>query len=362
MKSKYIYSAAFVMLLAAIATFSSCSGSEKKEGKTETQDNTPVVSVETVEQRSVDQIGEYTATVEPELINNISAAAPNRIKEIYVDEGMRVAKGQRLVVMDDVNTVNYQTQVDNAKANLNNVQLNYDRAVELFKIGGGTKQQVDQMETQLINARNSLAAAERTLRNAQENTVLTAPISGVVTARNYDPGDMTGSLPVLTIARVQPVKIVINVTESELANVKKGMPANVTFDTYGDEVFNGTVSMVAPTVDPSSRTFGVEITSANSDNRILPGMFGRATLNLGTQDRVVVPDKSVVKQQGSGDHYIYVYNPSDGTVSYNKVELGRRLGAEYEIVSGVEPGSQVVVSGQSRLANGRKVTLKNEKK
>ncbi|MDE6442902.1 MAG: efflux RND transporter periplasmic adaptor subunit [Muribaculaceae bacterium] len=362
MKSKYIYPVSLIMLLTAASVFPSCSGTDKDKEKTEKTESNPVVSVETVEQRSVDQIGEYTATVEPELINNISAAAPNRIKEIYVDEGMRVAKGQKLVLMDDVNAVTYQTQVDNAKANLNNVQINYDRAVELFKIGGGTKQQVDQMETQLINARNSLAAAERTLRNARENTVLTAPISGVVTARNYDPGDMTGSLPVLTIARVQPVKIVINVTESELANVKKGMPANIKFDTYGDEVFQGTVSMVAPTVDPSSRTFGVEITSANTDNRILPGMFGRATLNLGTRERVVVPDKSVIKQQGSGDHYVYVYNPSDGTVSYNKVELGQRLGSEYELISGVEPGSQVVVSGQTRLANGRKVTLKNEKK
>ncbi|MDE5975809.1 MAG: efflux RND transporter periplasmic adaptor subunit [Muribaculaceae bacterium] len=362
MNSKYLHQALSSVTLAALIIFNSCSGSSKKEETAEPKENAPVVSLETVEERSVEQIGEYTATVEPDLINNISAATPNRIKEIYVDEGMRVAKGQRLVVMDDVNAVNYQTQVDNAKANLDNVQINYDRAVELFKIGGGTKQQVDQMETQLINARNNLAAAERTLRNARENTVLTAPMSGVVTARNYDPGDMTGALPILTIARVQPVKIVINVTESELAKIRKGMPADISFDTYGDEVFKGTVSMVAPTVDPASRTFGVEITSTNSDNRILPGMFGRATLNLGSTVRVVVPDKAVVKQQGSGDHYVYVYNPSDGTVSYNKVELGRRMGAEYEIISGVEPGSQVVVSGQSRLANGRKVTVKNEKK
>ncbi|MDE6577740.1 MAG: efflux RND transporter periplasmic adaptor subunit [Muribaculaceae bacterium] len=360
MRIKHLSSAACLSLLASLSVFTACSGDDKKATE-EKQETAPVVEVKTVTEQDVDQIGEYTATVEPELINNISSAAPNRIKEIYVDEGMNVAKGQRLVVMDDVNAVTYQTQVDNARANLNNVQLNYDRAVELYKIGGGTKQQVDQMETQLISARNSLAAAERTLRNARENTVLTAPISGVVTARNYDPGDMTGALPLLTIARVQPVKIVINVTESELSNVRKGMPANITFDTYGDEVFNGTVSMVAPTVDPASHTFGVEITSTNSDNKILPGMFGRVTLNHGTKTRVVVPDKAVIKQQGSGDHYVYVYNPSDGTVSYNKVELGRRLGAEYELVSGVESGAQVVISGASRLANGKKVTLKNAK-
>ena len=316
----------------------------------------PLVKVETVDFRPVVQEGHYTATVEPELINNISAASPNRIKQILVDEGIRVSKGQKLVVMDDVNTTSYELQVANAKANLENVQLNYDRAVELLKIGGGTQQNVDQMQLQLTNAKNALASAERSLRNVQENTVLVSPIDGIVTARNYDPGDMTGALPIVTVAQVQPVKIVINVSESELSKVKKGMPADVTFDTYGDELFNGTITMVAPTVDADSRTFGVEITMKNPEGRILPGMFGRVQLNLGEAEHVVVADRAVVKQPGSGNHYVYVLN-SDGTVSYNKVELGQRLGNTYELLSGVEPGSKVVVSGQSKLANGMAVDV-----
>ncbi len=88
------------------------------------------MKVETVQERLVDQLGNYTATVEAQAVNNISAAMSNRIKAIYVDEGMRVSKGQRLVVLDDVNTTNYRIQVDNAKANLNNVQVEYNRALE----------------------------------------------------------------------------------------------------------------------------------------------------------------------------------------------------------------------------------------
>ena len=338
----------------ALTMLGACSGNEKKD--TASQEATPVVKTMLVNEREVNQVGNYTATVEPELINNISSSSMNRIKQIFVDEGMRVSKGQKLVVMDDVNTTSYRLQLDNAKANLRNVEVDYKRAQELLKIGGGTKQQVDQMEVQLINARNAVASAERALRNVSENTVLTSPISGVVTARNYDPGDMTGSLPILTVARTQPVKIVINISESELAKVRRGMPAIVTFDTYDDEIFNGTVTLISPTVDNASRTFGAEVTLPNGDGRILPGMFGRVELRLGTARRVVVPDKAVVKQQGSGNHYVYVYNP-DGTVSYNKVELGQRLGDSYELISGVEPGSTVVVSGQSRLANGVKVKV-----
>ena len=350
--NKYVSIPLCIVALALV----SCSG--KKDAKTEQkqEENIPTVKVESVEARDVDQLGTYTATVEAQIVNNISANMSNRIKQIYVDEGQNVAAGQKVALLDDVNTFNYETQVNNAKANLENVQLNYNRAVELLKIGGGTQQNVDAMQIQLTNAKNSLAQAERTLKNARENTVLTSPISGVVTARNYDPGDMTGALPIVTVAKIQPVKIIINVTESELPHVRKGMPATIKFDTYGDEEFKGTVSTIMPTIDAQTRTFGVEITMPNANNKILPGMFGRVTLNLGTKNRVVVPDKAVVKQQGSGNQYVYVLN-SDGTVSYQKVELGQRLGSEYELVSGVESGSQVVVSGQAKLANGIKVNV-----
>lgn len=338
--------------MASAMLMASCSSEEKKvEEKVEK----PLVKVETVVSQSVDQIGNYTATTEADVVNNITTAMPNRIKAIYVDEGQKVSRGQRLVALDDVNTDSYELQVANAEANLKNVEINYNRAVELYKIGGGTKQSVEQMELSLINAQNALASAKRALQNVKENTVLTSPISGVVTARNYDAGDMTGQLPILTIAQVQPVKIVINVSESELAKVNNGMPAVVKFDTYGDEEFAGKVTMVAPTVDVATRTFGVEVTVANKDNRILPGMFARVELNLGTMEHVVVPDKAVVKQPGSGNYYVYVYK--DGKVSYNQVQLGQRLGDKYELISGVESGSQVVVSGQSRLANGDAVEL-----
>lgn len=237
MSLKLQFKACLIAAAVAGLAMASCSKEEKAQGAMEEKDEVPLVNIEKVNETDVMQKGVYTTSVDADLVNNISSSTPNRIKEIYVDEGMEVQKGQRLVVLDDVNIVSYETQVnnaqaavDNAKANLSNVQVNYDRAVELFKIGGGTKQNVDAMETQLISAKNnltsaqnSLAAARRTLQNASENTVLTAPISGVVTKRNYDPGDMTGALPILTIAKIHPVKVISNISESEYSKVKKGM-------------------------------------------------------------------------------------------------------------------------------------------
>ncbi|MDE6272600.1 MAG: efflux RND transporter periplasmic adaptor subunit [Muribaculaceae bacterium] len=342
------------LLLLLPLSLACCSG-DKDKNKDEEDEKLPTVKIATVGEENVADIQILTATVEADKVNNISSNAPNRIKQILVDEGMMVSAGQRLVVLDDVNTTSYQLQVDNARANLRNVEVNYNRALELFKIGGGTKQQVDAMELQVVNAKNALASAERALKNVQENTVLTAPVSGVVTARNYDPGDMTGALPILTIGTVNPVKVVINVNESEFSRVKKGMHAGVTLESYGEEVFPGTVTMVAPTVDQASRTFGVEVTVPNPGGRILPGMFGRVELNLGTAQRPVVPDKAVEKQRGSGNNFVYIYK--DGKVTYSMVELGRRLDDRYEVLSGVNPGEQVVVSEKSKLKNGASVEL-----
>ena len=126
-------------------------------------------------------------------------------------------------------------------------------------------------------------------------------------------------------------------------------------DVYGDEEFAGKVSLVYPTIDATTRTFPVEIKLENKDQRVRPGMFARATLNFGTQENVVVRELAIVKQAGAGDRYVFVYK--DGKVSYNKVELGRRMGTEYELKSGVPNNSQVVVAGQARLINGTEVDV-----
>ena len=342
----------YLFLFTASLSIISCN-SDKTDNDIE--EKKPVIKIERVDNKDVVQLGTYTATVDPELINNISSSTPNRIKEILVDEGYKVSKGQTIAILDDVNITSYEIQVANAKANLATIEQDYNRALKLLEIGGGTQQAVDQMKLQLTNAENSVAAAERNLKNIKENTILVSPISGVVTARNYDPGDMTGAMPIVTVAQVNPVKIVINVPESELSKVKKGMPASVTFDTYGDEIFEGTITMVSPTIDVNSRTFGVEIGLPNKDERILPGMFGRVQLELGTANHVVVPDRAVIKQPGSANQYVYVYH--NGTVSYNRVEIGQRLGNSYELLSGVEPGDTVVITGQTKLADGIPVEI-----
>lgn len=331
---------AIFIAIACGAIASSCSKSETQTA--DTGEQLPKVQIQNVHRQSVDQIAEYTATVESFKTNNISSSSPNRIKQILVDVGSKVGKGQKVVVLDDVN-------IEQLRVRLENAEREYNRAVKLLEIGGGTQQAVDQLKTELD-------ASRRQYRNLVENTVLLSPISGVVTARNYDPGDMTGTLPILTIEQVNPVKVMVNVSEADFPKVHNGMKAAIKLDVYPDQEFTGIVHLIHPSIDSSTRTFTIEITIDNNENKVLPGMFARVTLNFGTNENVVVPDHAVVKQSGSGNKYVYVLN-ADSTVSYNRVELGRRIDNTYELISGVEDGSNVVISGQTRLADGAKVTV-----
>lgn len=330
-----------LVALLAVVLLGSCTGGKDKSAA-EKVDEKPRVKLADVMARPVEQIQEYTATVEAEVKNNIAPSSPVRIDKIFVEVGDRVVKGQKLVQMDAANLKQKKLQLDNQR-------IEFQRMDELYKVGGASKSEWDASKMQLD-------VQETSYKNLLENTSLLSPVTGVVTARNYDNGDMySGGEPVLTVEQITPVKLLINVSETYFTKVKKGAPVNVKLDVFGDEEFTGKISLVYPTIDPATRTFQVEIQLPNRDQKVRPGMFARATLNFGTQDNVVVPDLAIVKQAGSGDRYVYVYK--DGKVSYNKVELGRRMGAEYELRSGVPDNSQVVVAGQARLINGTEVEV-----
>lgn len=330
------------MFIAALALVS-CGGGDKKAENQNVEANEKVkVKLAEVKTQPVDQIESFTATVEADIKNNIAPSNPVRIDHIFVEVGDRVSKGQKLVKMDAANLTQSKTQLDNLK-------LEFGRVDELYKVGGVSKSEWDAKKTQLD-------VAETAYKNLEENTYLVSPINGIITARNYDNGDMYGGgTPVLTVEQITPVKLLVNVSEGYFAYMKKGMPASVKLDVYGDEEFEGTVNLIYPTIDASTRTFPVEVLLNNRDQRVRPGMFARVTLSFGVLDRVVVPDRAIVKQVGSGERFVYVYK--DGKVSYNKVELGRRMDAEYELKSGVENGAQVVIAGQSRLADGIEVEV-----
>ena len=332
-------------LLAACALIAvSCSSKQNKQQE-QTAESLPKVTLETVEKRNVTQQTSFTGSVEAYVTNNIAPQQPRRIQKILVDVGDHVQKGQLLVQLDASSLVQ-------AKAQLENYKTEYERAKELYEFGGASKSEYDARKL-------AYEVAKSTYDNLEENTTLVSPITGVISARNYDNGDMYTAAPVLVVEQIRPVKIMISLSESLFSKVHKGMPVYVTLDAYGDEEFAGSITRIYPTIDNSTRTFSVEVSLPNNDERVRPGMFARVTLPYGSAERVVVPDRAVNKLMGSGDRYVWIYEPETETVRYSKIEIGRRMNNEFEVLSGLEDGDRVVVMGQLALTNGAKVELNN---
>ena len=332
-----------IIALAAVALLASCSGSEKTEtvAVAAVQVEKPKVKIAKVSTEAVAQLEEYATIVEAEVKNNIIPNSPLRIQKILVEVGDFVKKGQQVVQLD-------ASSLDQLKLQYNNQMTNFKRIEELYKIGGTSKSDYENMKMQLD-------VTKKNLDNRLENTVLLSPIDGVVSARNYDDGDMYGGQAILVVEQISPVKMKVNISETRFAQTNKNLDVTLKFEAYGDEEFKGNIDIIYPTISAATHTFPVEIKIDNKNQKVRPGMYGKAVVNFGTKEHVVVPDQAVIKQAGSGDYYVYTYE--NGKVYNNKVELGRRLGNRYEVISGIAPGSQVVVAGKESLANEKEVEV-----
>ncbi|MDR3127318.1 MAG: efflux RND transporter periplasmic adaptor subunit [Tannerellaceae bacterium] len=320
-----------------------CACGEKKSGAAEeTVDTRVQIRVEEVHIQEVEQLAEFTANVTANVTNKIAPQAPVRIEKLLVEVGDAVSAGQLLAETD-------ATALMQAKVQLDNLEQEFRRIDELYKVGGVSRSVWDAQHTSLEMGRTAY-------RNLLANNLLLSPIQGIVTARNYDEGDMySGALPVYVVEQISPVKMMVNVSESFFTQVRKGMSASIRLDIFPEEVFEGKVGLIYPTIDEATRTFPVEIKLANSGGRVRPGMFARVTLSFGTQPRVVVPDRAIVKQPGSGERFVYILR--NGKVVYTLVTLGKRTASSYEVLSGVSDGDRVAVTALNRLNDGMAVEV-----
>ena len=338
---KTIFRTAIIASAAVLAV--ACGTKSTKNAAAPVAEVVPTVSVVEVSARMVPQTAVYTSTVQPFVKNNIAPQMAGRITKINAEIGDFVKKGQVLAEID-------KASLQQAQLQLLNQEVELERLRTLYEAGAVSKSDFDSIEL-------AYNVTKTQVENLLENTVLCSPIDGVVTARNYDVGDMYAmSSPIYTVEQIKPVKLLVAVSESDYTKVKNGDSVEVKADALPELTFYGKIEKIYPTVDAATRTFNVEVLVPNNYSSLRPGMFTRVTVDFGSNNNVVIPDVAVVKQQGSGERFVYVLN-ADGTVTYKKVELGRRMGAEYEVLSGLEDGDKIVTGGQIRLKDGVKVTV-----
>ena len=306
---------------------------------------TPSVEVVTASARDVAQESTYSASVEAYATNNIMPQAGARIRKINVEVGDYVGKGQVLAEMD-------RFQLEQLELQIQTDEVEYARLKGLYEEGGVSQSDFETAEL-------GYKVRKTNYQNLLENTILRSPINGFVTARNFDVGDMFSmSAPLFTVQQVVPVKLLVGISENEYTKVKKGDVVSITVDALPGRTFTGKVNRLYPTINAATHTFNAEVIVQNADRALRPGMFARVTVNFGTNHRIVLPDRCIVKQEGTGQKFVYLLKPDD-TVSYVPVTLGRHMGAEYEVVDGVREGDTVVSKGQSILKDGVKVVVLN---
>jgi multidrug efflux pump subunit AcrA (membrane-fusion protein) len=321
-----------------------------------------------------------------------------RVARVFVEDGQAVSKGQVLAELDSTDYNNAyvaaQGQADAAQAvnrkaqegprsqELEQARIDYEQwqdqytrmkflydhkslpANDFKKIEAGyqaARQRYD-MAKQGTRAQDKEAASGQYRAAAAQmheagkrlgDTKLRAPIAGFVGMRRIDVGDTVGAgIPVISVLDLNPVKVRVAVPEAEIGKVHEGSRAVVTIPSLDSRQFEGTVEAVGVAADPASRTYVVKIAVPNPERLLRAGMVSETRI-LGTAmiDAITVPGSAIVHDP-QGVAQVYVYSPERQRVYARRVEVGKLISDEVEILSGLTGNEQVVVAGQQNVREG----------
>ena len=331
----------------AFLGLAACGGNKQddKKSATTTKKEAEKVQVLTLQSERIAKTLELSTTLEGYETMNISPSITGHIEHIYVQVGSRVQKGSMLVRMD-------QTQLNTTRINLASTKTELDRVTALKASGSVSEQVYDQTKA----AYDQLVESER-FQN--ENTFVRAQFAGVISAKNFEDGEMYTGAPILTLTQISRLKAIINIPETYFPLVKTGMKVDIESDIYPGKTFPATIEIVYPTIDPASHPFQAKLNIPNNGEKIRPGMYVRTHLAIGEVDAIVVPYQSVLKLTGSNDRYVFVNN--EGTARRVAVTLGQRYDDRIEVIpvenGAIKAGDQLVITGQARLVDGDKLEI-----
>ena len=242
--------------MAVAAALAGCSG--KGRNVVETQAPAGVLT-KTVPARSAEIVLSevYTSEIQPYKENDITPAASGvHIDRILVDVGSKVREGQLLLTLDP-------TQYNQQMVQLRTLEDDYNRLLPVYEAGGISTQQIEQ-------AKATLDVQREVVGNLMKNIEVRSPLTGVVTARNNEPGDLFTNTPILHVMQINPLKVIANVSEQYFRDVRVGMPVDLHVELFPDREFRGTVSLIYPALDPATRTFTVEVKVPNDAETLRP--------------------------------------------------------------------------------------------
>lgn len=289
----------------------------------------------------------------------VSADLPGIVEAIAFDSGRRVGAGDVLVRLD---TRQEQAQLAAAGAQLELARLNYDRMRGLVDQDAVSRAEFDAAAA----AHKQAEARVREIRATIERKTIRAPFAGVLGIRQVNLGQyLTGGDPVVPLQSLDPIHVNFGVPQQDAGQIRTGRTVRVTVGDPGGPAFTGRVSAIDSVVDPATRNIQVQATLANRGAALRPGMFVQAEVMLGAGRQVIPLPASAINYAPYGDS-VYVVTDlkaPDGTtyrgVRQQVVTLGAARGDQVAVLSGINPGEEVVTSGVFKLRNGAAVQVNN---
>ena len=349
-----------ILTTLALGTFS-CMQKPAGDSETNAAANPAADSVEHVqpvktipiEFKTIKRTVKITASLVAEQETYLAPAIPGKIRSISVDVNDNVNKGQVLVRMD-------KSQLSQTKLQYANLKKDLARMDTLLQYGSITQQSYDQMKTQVNVTKTALD-------NLEENTTLKAPYKGFITGKYYNDGEIFAGAPntqagkaaIVSLIKMDILKVYINLSESYLPLIKKGQIAVVESDVYPNDNFEATVHTIYPTINAATRTFTVELHMDNPEYKLRPGMYSAVTIEMGDRETLLAPALAVIKQTGTNNRYIFL---REGDVARKvKVTLGERVDDMVELISSdVKSGAELIYAGHINLMDGDKIELVEE--
>jgi membrane fusion protein, multidrug efflux system len=321
-----------------------------------------VSTVKASEQRwqpSLNSIGTLRAVNGADLATDVSGL----VTSVNIKSGEDRKQGQLLIQLRDGDDV---AQLHQLQANAELAKITFDRARQQLAAQAISKADYDSAAADFKAKQAAVAQQAVTV----SKKALRAPFDGRAGIITLSPGDyLSAGTAVVTLQQLDPLYVDFNVPQSELARLKVGQSVNLKLDAYGNRPFTATLSAISPKVDTGTRNAQVEATVPNPDKALIPGMFAKVSIDVGSpHDELTLPQAAIVSNP-YGDT-VYVVQPAKGkndkgepnppTVKQTFVTVGDTRGDQVAIVKGISKGTEVVTSGQIKLKNDAQVKINND--
>lgn len=350
-----------LILIPLIMLFTSCGGNKNEEKQTKTENrNVPTVLVSNPQTHQFNASLQISGTAKPNQQVKLFAMTNGMLREINVDIGDFVKQGQTLATLDNPELIQQKAK---AEADLNGRKSIYDRLKSVYE---KTPQLTTIAEVEKAQAEYESAKAQLSGLQSQINFLqIQAPFAGVITNRFSDKGAIIQSglnnpnaMPLFELQDLQPIRLTIDVAETDAAVISKGTKVEVTFPEMPNLKFSATVSRIAYGLDANTKTMKVEIDLPNTDLKIRPGMYAKVEIQRsGHKDALSVPNEAIGNVKGQS----FVYVVTDGKVKKVEVKTGLRDEKFTELLSGeIRPTDIIVVQGKEFCSDGATVNAKTQ--